>query len=142
MYFGSCMVPINYFQGWKGRYSAQDFESWGDPDFCAEVGYDATAAAHYDDGVFWMSWEDVLLYFRNIHMSWSTDPALFRYRTAVHGYWNKNVGPNDDSYNVGENPQYTVTLSDKAIQSKATIWLLLSRHVTKQEQEGAEVRSC
>jgi len=86
-----------------------------------------------------MSWDDVLLYFRNIHMSWSTDPQLFRCRTSVHGYWSKETGPNDDSYNVGDNPQYTVTLSEKAIESKAKLWILLSRHVTKQEQEGAEV---
>ena len=63
------------------------------------------------------------------------------FQTAVHGYWDKNMGPNDDSYNVGENPQYTVTLSEEAIKSKATLWLLLSRHVTKQEQEGDEVSS-
>lgn len=86
-----------------------------------------------------MAWEDVLVYFGNIHMSWSTDPDLFRYRTAVHGYWDKNMGPSNDSYNVGENPQYTITLSNDAIQRKATLWLLLSRHVTKQEQEGGEV---
>ena len=49
------------------------------------------------------------------------------------------MGPNDDSYNVGDNPQYTITLSEKAIESKAKLWILLSRHVTKQEQEGGEV---
>ena len=86
-----------------------------------------------------MSWDDILLYFRNIHMSWSTDPDLFRCRTSVHGYWDKEMGPKDDSYNVGDNPQYTITLSEKAIESKAKLWILLSRHVTKQEQEGGEV---
>lgn len=128
-------------QGWKGRFSAQDRDSWDDPDLCKEVGYDATSASHYDDGVFHMSWDDVLLYFRNIHMSWSSASDLFRYRTAVHGFWGKDMGPIDDSYNIGENPQYTILLSDKALQSKATVWLLLSRHVTKQEQEGGEVRA-
>eukprot|EP00584_Thalassiosira_punctigera_P010558 CAMPEP_0172532722 /NCGR_PEP_ID=MMETSP1067-20121228/5669_1 /TAXON_ID=265564 ORGANISM="Thalassiosira punctigera, Strain Tpunct2005C2" /NCGR_SAMPLE_ID=MMETSP1067 /ASSEMBLY_ACC=CAM_ASM_000444 /LENGTH=591 /DNA_ID=CAMNT_0013317271 /DNA_START=43 /DNA_END=1818 /DNA_ORIENTATION=- len=126
-------------KGWKGRFSSRDKMSWRDPDFCKEVGYDPASATQFDDGVFWMSWGDVLLYFRNIHMSWSTDPKLFRCRTSVHGYWNKETGPSDDSYNVGDNPQYTVTLSEKAIESKAKLWILLSRHVTKQEQEGREV---
>ncbi|KAL7544034.1 hypothetical protein ACHAXR_013478 [Thalassiosira sp. AJA248-18] len=126
-------------QGWKGRFSSQDKVSWKDPGFCAEVGYDATSASQYDDGVFWMAWDDILLYFRNIHMSWNTDPQLFRFRTKVHGYWAKDMGPTDDSFNVGENPQYTVTLSPKAIASKAKLWILLSRHVTKLEQEGGEV---
>ena len=127
-------------KGWRGRFSSMDKESWSDPNFCAEVGYDAKQASQCDDGVFWMAWDDILLYFRNIHMSWSTDPALFGYRTTVHGFWPKSMGPTDDSFNVGENPQYTVTLSERAIKTKATLWLLLSRHVTKQEQEGGEVR--
>mmetsp|Transcript_1304 Transcript_1304/g.3271 ORF Transcript_1304/g.3271 Transcript_1304/m.3271 type:complete len:746 (+) Transcript_1304:263-2500(+) len=117
-------------KGWNGRFSAQDKDSsWNDPFFCAEVGCNAAAVSYYDDGVFWMPWKDVILYFRNIHMSWSTDPDLFRFRTAVHGYWGKDMGPNDDSYNVGENPQYTITLSDRAIErakhSQVTLWLLL-----------------
>lgn len=60
------------------RFSAQDKDSsWNDPFFCAEVGYNAAAVSYYDDGVFWMPWKDVILYFCNIHMSWSTDPDLF-----------------------------------------------------------------
>ena len=124
-------------QGWKGRFSPQDKDSWSDSAFCVEVGYDAVSASQYDDGVFWMAWDDVLRYFRNMHLSWSRE--LFANRTAVHGFWSKQTGPTDDSFNVGDNPQYTVTLSEKAIQSKATLWLLLSRHVTKAEQEGDEV---
>jgi hypothetical protein len=84
-----------------------------------------------------MSWDDVLHYLCNIHVSWR--PGLFRVR--VHGRWDANAGPEDDSYNVSENPQYTITLSEEAIRKKATLWLLLSRHVTKQEQEGGEVRA-
>jgi len=64
--------------GWKGKFSVHDTESWSDPAFCAEVGYDANSAAKYDDGCFYMSWDDLLLYFRNLHLSWSTAPELFR----------------------------------------------------------------
>ena len=123
-------------KGWKGRFSPDDKESWKDPDFCAEVGY---TASQYDDGVFWISWDDILLYFRNIHLSWSTDRVLFPFNTRAHGFWAKEKGPNDDSYNVSDNPQYTITFSDKAVKSGATLWLLLSRHVSKQEQAGGQV---
>lgn len=79
-----------------------------------------------------MSWDDVTMYCSNLHLSWN--PSLFRHKYTVHGVWKKEVGPVDDAYNVGENPQYVVTLS-----TNATLWILLSRHVTKQEQECGEV---
>ena len=87
-----------------------------------------------DDGVFYISWDDVIKYCSNFHLSWN--PSLFRHKTSMHGLWRKEEGPLDDSFNVGENPQYSVTLSKNAIASRATLWILLSRHVTKQEQEG------
>lgn len=124
-------------RGWKGKFSCHDEESWRDPQFCDEVGYNPKVASRYDDGVFWISWEDILVYFRNLHLSWN--PALFAFRATTHGFWPKEQGPVDDSFNVGDNPQYILTLSDKAVKSKATVWILSSRHVSKQEQEGSEV---
>lgn len=105
--------------------------------FCREVGYDQVQASKHDDGIFWISWKDVLIYFRNLHLSWN--PSLFAFRVATHGSWHSTQGPQDDTFNVGENPQYIMTMSDEAVKKKATIWILLSRHVTKQEQEGSEV---
>ncbi len=104
-----------------------------------EVGYNPQEAAKQDDGVFWISWSDVLVYFQNLHLSWN--PALFAHRVTTHSFWPKDQGPQDDTFNVGENPQYIMNLSESAIKKKASIWILLSRHVTKQEQEGAEVRA-
>jgi calpain-7 len=125
-------------KGWRGPYSCLDRESWKCQAFREEVGYNPDLAAKQDDGVFWISWYDILRYFSNFHLSWN--PVLFRSRLTVHGCWPKEQGPSDDTFNIGENPQYTMTLSDQAIQKKATIWILISRHVTKQEQAGAEVR--
>eukprot|EP00521_Asterionellopsis_glacialis_P007952 CAMPEP_0195287320 /NCGR_PEP_ID=MMETSP0707-20130614/4430_1 /TAXON_ID=33640 /ORGANISM="Asterionellopsis glacialis, Strain CCMP134" /LENGTH=938 /DNA_ID=CAMNT_0040347067 /DNA_START=96 /DNA_END=2912 /DNA_ORIENTATION=+ len=125
------------YRGWTGKYSSRDRSSWSDRALCAEVGYDPVEASKYDDGVFWISWTDVLVYFRNMHLSWN--PSLFSYSVVTHGFWPSTQGPQDDTFNVGENPQYIMTLSDKAIKKRATIWILLSRHVTKQEQEGSEV---
>lgn len=123
-------------KSWKGRYSCHDKVSWADPELRKELGYNPELAAKKDDGVFWISWKDILRYFRNFHLSWN--PSLFRFQTTVHSFWAKNMGPLDDSFNVGENPQYVVSLSDAAIKKHATLWVQISRHVTKQEQEGAE----
>ena len=93
-------------------------------------------AQQHDDGIFWIEWNDVLVFFKNIHLSWN--PGLFSYHTTIHGFWPLKQGPVDDTFNVSENPQYVLKLSDAAIAKKATLWILLSRHVAKQEQEGSE----
>ena len=122
-------------KGWKGRFSCRDTESW--KGLSREVGYDPAIAAKHDDGVFWICWEDIQTYFQNFHLSWN--PALFQSRLTIHGCWPRDQGPTDDTFNIGENPQYILSLSGEAIKKNATLWILVSRHVTKQEQEGAEV---
>jgi calpain-7 len=124
-------------KGWIGRYSSGDSNSWSDPGLCAEVGYNAELAAKQDDGIFWICWQDILHHFKNFHLSWN--PSLFKFRATMHGCWPKDQGPVDDSFNVGDNPQYLLHLSESAISRKASVWILISRHVTKQEQEGCDV---
>lgn len=53
--------------------------------------------------------------------------------------WPEAQGEKNDTFNVGENPQYILQLSDEAAARKPTVWVLLSRHVNKQEQEGEQV---
>ena len=122
-------------KGWKGRFSPLD-SVWDDDSLSKEVGYDAKRAQKKDDGVFYIAWEDVLKYFQNVHFSWN--PFLFKYKTTVHALWSKDQGPFDDTFNVGENPQYLLQLSDQAIKKNAAVWVLVARHVNKQEQAGAE----
>jgi calpain-7 len=124
-------------KSWKGRYSSRDTVGWKDIGFRQEVGYNPELAIHQDDGIFWVCWDDILQYFQNFHLSWN--PYLFKYRLVTHGYWPLIQGPKDDTFNVGYNPQYILNFSQVAIKKKATIWLLISRHVTKQEQSGVEV---
>ena len=126
-------------QGWTGKFSCYDKKSWSNPSLRAEVGYDPEIAGKHDDGIFWIRWEEVLLYFQNLQLSWN--PALFSYRITTHSFWPKEQGPLDDTFNVGDNPQYIMCLSKEALAKKATIWILISRHVTAQEQEGCEVCS-
>lgn len=125
-------------KGWKGRFSSKDDSSWNDTSFQAEMGYDARKAAKYDDGVFWICWDDVLRYFQNFHLSWN--PELFSHRTVMHGLWPKSQGPAQDTYAIGENPQYIVEISDIALEKNPSLWILLSRHVTKEEQLEGQVR--
>lgn len=103
----------------------------------SEIGYNAELAAKHDDGIFWISWGDVLRYFQNLQLSWN--PALFSCRVTTHDFWPVSRGPKNDTFNIGENPQYLLQLSEAAVKKKATVWILISRHVTKQEQDGSEV---
>jgi calpain-7 len=124
-------------QGWKGRYSCFDNHGWRSSKLRNELGYDPTLAKNQDDGVFWICWDDILHYFQDFYLLWN--PKLFSKRHVLHGHWSENQGPTDDTFNIGENPQYVVTLSDQAVSKKSTLWILISRHVTKQEHEGEEV---
>lgn len=122
-------------KSWSGRFSSFDKKSWS-LILQDEVGYDPKKASKCDDGVFFICWQDVSKYFQNLYLSWN--PALFSSRVTTHAFWPKSQGPKKDTFNCGENPQYILSISDAAIKKKATIWILLSRHVTKQEQEGSE----
>lgn len=124
-------------KGWKGRFSCFDAVNWSDH-LRREVGYNPELARKQDDGVFWICWEDVLEYFHNIHLSWN--PSLFACRKTTHSFWPKDQGPSDDTFNCSENPQFVLSMSDEAIKKGASLWIQVSRHVTKQEQEGNEAQ--
>jgi len=123
-------------KGWKGRYSPADVESWT-PALQKEVGYDASIARGIDDGIFWICWEDVLKYFKNFHLSW--DLLLFQHQTITHDFWPESQGPVDDTHCIGESPQYILSFSEETLKFKPSVWILLSRHVSKSEQLDGKV---
>lgn len=43
--------------------------------------------------------------------------------------WNAGIGPAKDAYTVGENPQFSLNVS----QGIGEIWVLLTRHITSIE---------
>ena len=91
---------------WKGNYSAQDKINWT-PQLKQALNYDPDAASQYDNGVFWIDFKSVRKYFRVVHMNWN--PGLFgSNRTVCHYLWPKSQGPPSDSYNYGENPQFSL----------------------------------
>lgn len=94
------------------------------------MGYDARAAQRSDDGVFWISWDDVRRFFSSVFLNWR--PGLFSYKTVLHNLWPREQGPPNDTFSYGQNPQY---LLDMVANNKATsVWILLSRHVTSRQE--------
>jgi calpain-7 len=147
-------------KSWKGPYSAQDRARWT-PELCAALGYDPEVARKADDGIFWIDWcvracvracarasEGVGVggwgliergihnprvharkWFSNLFLSW--DPALFLYRTVTHALWPAAVGPRNDSFSYAQNPQYLLALDEGG--GSGSVWILVSRHVTAEE---------
>jgi calpain-7 len=122
-------------KSFNGKYSPYDLVTWkNNKALTAELQY--IPQPRHDDGIFWIGWSDLLKYFNNVQLSWN--PALFAFRITTHGFWPKTQGLRNDAFNVGENPQYTVAFSDEALAKKPTIWILISRHTNKfDEDEGA-----
>jgi calpain-7 len=125
-------------ESWKGRYSSNDLDGWSDIELRNEVGYDPLLSIEEeDDGIFWVCWDDILVFFQNFYLSWN--PNLFAHRHVAHGFWPYDQGPKDDSINLSENPQYTLSFPNHGVMTKATLWILISRHIARQELLGYEV---
>ncbi|XP_078480904.1 calpain-7 isoform X4 [Lampetra planeri] len=66
---------------WKGRYSERDEKNWT-PDLLKYLNFDPKTAKKFDNGVFWIAWEDLCQYYDVIYLSWS--PALFKESFCIH----------------------------------------------------------
>lgn len=45
--------------------------------------------------------------------------------------WSAGVGPVKDNYNIGENPQFSLTInSPERPSEERKLWILLTRHIT------------
>ena len=132
---------------WKGRSSVNDTQSWT-PQLQKALDYNPARERLYDNGIFWMAFEDTMKYFAAIYMNWN--PDLFTYRIAQHGFWSASLGPKNDSYNLGYNPQFLLDVeipnenemkSNDKNQSKfaqsvgGTVWILLTKHMANSKRE-------
>ncbi|KAI8099416.1 uncharacterized protein BX664DRAFT_321198 [Halteromyces radiatus] len=115
---------------WCGPYSHLDTTQWT-PELMEALNFDPSVAEQIDDGIFWIDLESVCDYFTSIHLNWN--PELFTYRWVLHSVWLENFGPKKDVYNLGYNPQFslTVTVPD---QKPAAVRLLLSKHIMVTEE--------
>jgi len=131
---------------WTGRFSANDDKNWT-PQLRKALNYDPEKERQFDNGIFWMNTEEIVQHFSAVFLNWN--PDLFSFRITQHGFWSKSVGPKNDSYNFGYNPQYTldcdVSSSDckenngkESMGEGGSTWILLSKHMEnskRQEQD-------
>ncbi|CAM9108552.1 unnamed protein product [Ectocarpus sp. 8 AP-2014] len=108
-----------------------------------------------DKGVFWVDFASVVQYFRHVFINWN--PNTFRFRFVMHLRWPVEIGPKNDSFNLGDNPQLSLSVKSGATSAvsgesgsaaaaaaggaaaaAATVWVLLTRHVTAIESDPAE----
>ncbi|RHY32781.1 hypothetical protein DYB32_002251 [Aphanomyces invadans] len=122
---------------WRGPYGMDDVDRWT-PDLDRELGLDDGDASRRrrrhtrDDGLFWIDFASVQTYFSALFLNWN--PDLFRYRFTMHKHWPVDGGPDNDTYNLGYNPQYALTFPTLDRKTKPfSVWILLSRHVTAVE---------
>uniref|UniRef100_A0AAQ5Z317 Calpain catalytic domain-containing protein n=1 Tax=Amphiprion ocellaris TaxID=80972 RepID=A0AAQ5Z317_AMPOC len=110
---------------WKGRYSERDEKNWT-PELLKYLNFDPKTAQKFDNGVFWIAWEDLCQYYDVIYLSWN--PALFKDSSCIHSSWDGKQGPVKDVYSLANNPQYKLEV--QCPTGGAAVWVLLTRHIT------------
>ncbi|XP_060036810.1 calpain-7 isoform X3 [Erinaceus europaeus] len=113
---------------WKGRYSENDVKNWT-PELQKYLNFDPRTAQKIDNGIFWISWDDLCQYYDVIYLSWN--PGLFKESTCIHSTWDAKQGPVKDVYSLANNPQYKLEV--QCPQGGAAVWVLLSRHITDKD---------
>ncbi|KAG7469852.1 hypothetical protein MATL_G00133300 [Megalops atlanticus] len=113
---------------WKGRFSERDEKSWT-PELLKYLNFEPKSAQKFDNGVFWITWEDVCQYYDVIYLSWS--PALFKESSCIHSSWDAKQGPVKDAYSLANNPQYKLEV--QCPQGGTAVWVLLTRHITDKD---------
>lgn len=113
---------------WKGRYSERDEKNWT-PDLLKYLNFDPKTAQKFDNGVFWIIWEDLCQYYDVIYLSWN--PSLFKESSCIHSSWDGKQGPVKDVYSLANNPQYKLEVN--CPQGGAAEWVLLTRHITDKD---------
>lgn len=51
---------------------------------------------------------------------------LYKCFFFIHRQWSAGIGPTRDAYNIGDNPQFSLTVP----AGLGSIWILLTRHIT------------
>ncbi|XP_041104033.1 calpain-7-like isoform X1 [Polyodon spathula] len=113
---------------WKGRFSERDEKSWT-TELLKYLNFDPKTAQKFDNGVFWITWEDLCQYYDVIYLSWR--PALFKESSCIHSTWEAKQGPVKDAYSLANNPQFKLEV--QCPQGGAAVWVLLTRHITDKD---------
>ncbi|PIO26929.1 hypothetical protein AB205_0008640, partial [Aquarana catesbeiana] len=113
---------------WKGRFCEKDERSWT-PELQKYLNFDPRTAQKIDNGIFWITWDDLCQYYDVIYLSWN--PSLFKESTCIHSTWDAKQGPVKDAYSLANNPQYKLDV--QCPKGGAAVWILLSRHITDKD---------
>ncbi|XP_053323276.1 calpain-7 [Spea bombifrons] len=113
---------------WKGRFCEKDERSWT-PELQKYLNFDPRTAQKIDNGIFWITWDDLCQYYDVIYLSWN--PSLFKESTCIHSTWDAKQGPVKDAYSLANNPQYKLEV--QCPKGGAAVWILLSRHITDKD---------
>ncbi|KAG8572807.1 hypothetical protein GDO81_012170 [Engystomops pustulosus] len=113
---------------WKGRFCEKDERSWT-PELQKYLNFDPRTAQKIDNGIFWITWDDLCQYYDVIYLSWN--PSLFKESTCIHHTWDAKQGPVKDAYSLANNPQYRLDV--QCPKGGAAVWILLSRHITDKD---------
>ncbi len=117
--------------GWKGDFSKEDAVNWT-REMKVALNFDPSSVKYVDNGVFWISFNDMKKYFDSCSVSWN--PEFFPHKMSFHRTWAHDEGPKKQRYSLSHNPQYLLTID---VKTEATVWLLLSKHIT-QKSDFAE----
>ena len=112
------------------------------------LNYDRAKQEKVDDGIFWMCFEDLMQFFTAVYLNWN--PELFSIKITQHGFWPANIGPKNDQFNLGYNPQYRLEIlndnknnnnnnnKDRNNDKNGSVWILLSKHMknTKRDEQS------
>ncbi|XP_063308249.1 calpain-7 [Pelobates fuscus] len=113
---------------WKGRFCEKDERSWT-PELQKYLNFDPRTAQKIDNGIFWITWDDLCQYYDVIYLSWN--PGLFKDSTCIQSTWDAKQGPVKDAYSLANNPQYKLEV--QCPKGGAAVWILLSRHITDKD---------
>eukprot|EP01105_Mastigella_eilhardi_P002005 TRINITY_DN1242_c0_g1_i6.p1 TRINITY_DN1242_c0_g1~~TRINITY_DN1242_c0_g1_i6.p1 ORF type:complete len:543 (+),score=49.65 TRINITY_DN1242_c0_g1_i6:396-2024(+) len=130
---------------WQGKFSENDFDSWT-PTLQHACSYDLESQLLFDNGVFWMSWEDVLVQFESLFTSWST--AEYPQKIIFHGKIEKykevddlHVGESstfftEDQQMFYKNPNFAVQVQ---VSYVVELWLQVDFHQIGTTTDAAAV---
>eukprot|EP00163_Fabomonas_tropica_P002241 TRINITY_DN1168_c0_g1_i2.p1 TRINITY_DN1168_c0_g1~~TRINITY_DN1168_c0_g1_i2.p1 ORF type:complete len:1191 (-),score=145.97 TRINITY_DN1168_c0_g1_i2:53-3625(-) len=116
-------------QKWTGDYSDEDTRNWTD-ELMQTLDYDSRSNAQFDNGIFWISWPDVVANFATINLAW--DPSMYSHQEMVHGRWYADSigGSTNEFFTYANNPQYVLEISTE-IETEVSLYLC--RHIKNED---------
>jgi calpain-7 len=116
---------------WTGAFSRNDTASWT-AELKAVTGYDPANEYLFDNGVFFMAWDDVTKFFSSMTLCWN--PAVFPHKCRLFDTWfaKSAAGSYADLHSFRRNPQFLLTVQAR---THTEVLILLGKHVVDWDRE-------